>query len=104
MSPRILSSFPVGSHADRVLRESLESLKRDAPPGDAELIDDILKGRASIKDLLDSRYFEERQENVLKDPDFLGKLGEQIAAVEKTRIDALSFLKIVPEDEGRSDG
>ena len=104
MSPRILPSFPVGSHADRALRESLEKLKRDAPSKDAELIDDILNGRASLKELFDSRYFEERQENVLKDPDFLSKLGEQIVAVEKTRIDALSFLKIVPEDEGRSDG
>lgn len=58
----------------------------------------------SIKDLLWSRCCEELQENVLKGPDFLDRLDERIMNVEKTGVGALSFLKIVPEYTGRSDG
>lgn len=54
----LLGAIPAGSVADRTLRQALATLREQAPDEQtARLYDDILAGRRSARDLLESPGF-----------------------------------------------
>jgi hypothetical protein len=56
----VLPSIPVGSPADQVLRESLKKMRNDADPQIRTLIDDILAGKRTMRDLAATEWFGRR--------------------------------------------
>ena len=59
----MLGSFPVNTRAHRLLVDSVRKLRESATESeDIRLYDDILEGKRSARDLVESKHFNERAE------------------------------------------
>lgn len=56
----VLPSIPAGSPMDDALRGSLRKMKNDADPQIRRLIDDILAGKRTMRDLAATEWFGRR--------------------------------------------
>jgi hypothetical protein len=94
---RLLPSFPVGSRADLQLRDQLRTIRDRADGGTRDLIDDILEGRASLRELTETRFFMDRFVPLASDQQGRARLREEVSTVVEEVPDPLAHLREIPD-------
>lgn len=89
----LLDAIPAGSEADRLLRAALETLREHAPDREtATLYTEILQGRRSARDLVDSEGFAAAAEQgTRRHEEYLASLTEQERAELEERAQAIDL-------------
>ena len=95
--PRLLPTFPVGSRADLQLRDQLRAIRDGTDQDIRELIDDVLAGRASLRDLIETRFFLDHFQRVAADQEGRARLRADVAKVVEEVPDPLARLREAPE-------
>ena len=74
----VLPSVPAGSPMDDALRGSLRKMKNDADPQIRRLIDDILAGKRTMRDLAATEWFGRRVREARPNLEAIRKEAEKL--------------------------
>ena len=88
--------------APRALRDQLRAIREGADQSTRELIDDIIAGRTSLRDLAQTQFFLDRFVPLVSDQHGRTQLRAEVATVMEDISDPLSRVREAPESCGGS--